>query len=291
MSKSHNSLTILELLNKTSDYFKQKNIENPRLNAERLLSSVLHIDRIQLYLQYERMLSEVEINLFRDNVRRRASKEPLQYILETTEFMGLEFKSTPAALIPRPETELLVEKTLDLKPVIDIKHPTLWDIGTGSGCIAVSICHLWPEVKIIASDISEDSLKLAEENAQIHNVQNRIEFVKHDILNDKIDDSLHVDIIVSNPPYISQLEFENLDEEIYAHEPRIALTDENDGLIFYRKILSLFENSHRSIFILIELSGTQTSKIIQLAQNIPNGDYQIFNDLNGIPRVLQLNQR
>lgn len=291
MSKSHNSFTILDLLNKTSDYFKQKNIENPRLNAEKLLSSVLHIDRIQLYLQYERMLSEVEINLFRNNVRRRASKEPLQYILEMTEFMGLEFKSTPAALIPRPETEILVEKILDLKQIIKIKNPIIWDIGTGSGCIAVSICQLWPEVKIIASDISEDSLKLAEENAQIHQVRNRIEFVKHDILNEKINDLTPADIIVSNPPYISRQEFENLDEEIYAHEPRIALTDEEDGLVFYRKILSLFENSHRSIFILIELSGTQTSKIIHLAQNIPNSDYQIFDDLNGIPRVLQLKRR
>ncbi len=291
MSTTHNPLTILELLNRANDYFKQKNIENPRLNAERLLSSILRVDRIQLYVQYERIPSESEVKIFRESVRRRVSKEPLQYIIGITEFMGLNFKSTPAALIPRPETEILVEKILDLSKIIDVKHPTIWDIGTGSGCIAVSICHYWPAAKLMASDVSEDSLDLAKENAEMNEVTNRINFFKHDILRDKIDDSMQVDIIVSNPPYISRQEFNNLAEEIYAHEPRIALTDEEDGLIFYRKIFSLIENDRKCKFILLELSGTQTGKIIQLAKTLANIDYHVFDDLNGIPRVLQLKSR
>jgi release factor glutamine methyltransferase len=291
MSKMHTPLTILEIINKTTKFFKQKDIENPRLNAERLLAALLEIDRVQLYLQYDRLMSKKETELFRDFVRRRAEYEPLQYIIGETEFMGLNFKVTPAVLIPRPETEMLIEKILLLRDIQSFPNPTVWDIGTGSGCIAVALAHYWPECKIIASDISEDSLSLAEENASLNDVKNKIQFLKHDILMDPVDSSTQADIIVSNPPYVSLEEYKNLGDEIRLFEPKIALTDDSEGLTFYERIFSLIENGHRGKFILVEMSGTQKEKIIQIAGKYNFADLNVFKDLNNLSRILHIKVR
>ena len=288
---TQNSLTILEILDKTTQFFKQKEIENPRLNAERLLSSLLQIDRVQLYLQYDRLMSKSETEQYREFVRRRAGNEPLQYIIGETEFMGLEFKVTPSVLIPRPETEILVEKILELRESKNFKNPKIWDIGTGSGCIAIALAHFWPECEIIASDISEESLIQAELNASANNVSEQITFLKHDILEDPTDSILPVDIIVSNPPYISLEEFENLGIEIRMFEPRIALTDNSGGFTFYEKIFSLIENGTSCKFILVELSGTQTEEIINIAENFEHANIQVYKDLNNLSRILQLEIR
>ncbi|TFH02928.1 MAG: peptide chain release factor N(5)-glutamine methyltransferase [Calditrichales bacterium] len=287
MSNSQNHLTVVELIEKTSHYFKQKEIENPRLNAERLLAHLLGIDRIQLYLQFDRHLSQTEISKFRDFVRRRANREPLQYITGGTEFMGLPFKVTPGALIPRPETEILVERTLLLQADYGVTAPKVLDIGTGSGCIAISLAHHWQESQIIATDVSEESLNLARENAQLNGVSDSIAFLNHNILTDTVDPFKEVDIVVSNPPYISQEEFPDLDREVKDFEPRVALTDDGNGLGFYRKIFSLFEAGLACKFMLVELSGTQTKEILNQAQKISQ-NVHIFDDLAGIPRVLQI---
>ena len=291
MSKTHTPLTILEIINKTTKFFKQKDIENPRLNAERLLAALLEIDRVQLYLKYDRLMSKKETELFRDFVRRRAEYEPLQYIIGETEFMGLNFKVTPAVLIPRPETEILIEKILLLRDTQSFPNPTVWDIGSGSGCIAVALAHYWPECKIIASDVSEDSLSLAEENASLNDVKDKIQFLKHDILIDPVDSSTQADIIVSNPPYVSLEEYDNLGDEIRLFEPKIALTDDSEGLTFYERIFSLIENGHRCKFILVEMSGTQTEKIIQIAGKYNFTGLNIFKDLNNLSRILQIKVR
>lgn len=288
MATHHKPFTIVELINKTTTYFKQKDIENPRLNAERLLSHALNFDRVQLYLQYDRLLSDKEMELFRNYVRRRADQEPLQYIIGETEFMSLNFKITPAVLIPRPETEMLVEKTLLLKDNLKRKNPIIWDIGTGSGCIAVSIAHHWYGSSIIASDISDESLNLARENAELNGVRDRINFVSHDVLSDPVDLFLKADIIVSNPPYVSKSEFSMLGDEIRLFEPEIALTDNNDGLNFYKRIFSLTESELECKFVMLELSGTQTDEIIALAEKIKNAELEIIEDLNSIPRILKI---
>jgi release factor glutamine methyltransferase len=288
MATHHKSLTIVELINKTTTYFKQKDIENPRLNAERLLSHALNIDRVQLYLQYDRLLSEKEMELFRNYVRRRADQEPLQYIIGEAEFMGLNFKITPAVLIPRPETEMLVEKALLLKDNLKKTNPIIWDIGTGSGCIAVSIAHHWHGSSIIASDISDESLNLARENAETNGVLSRINFVSHNILSDPVDLFLKADIIVSNPPYVSKSEFSMLGDEIRLYEPKIALTDNSDGLNFYKRIFSLIENKLECKFIMLELSGTQTNEILALADKINKAELELIEDLNHIPRILKV---
>jgi release factor glutamine methyltransferase len=291
MSTTHSPLTILEIINKTTKFFKQKDIENPRLNAERLLSALLKIDRVQLYLQYDRLMSKNETELYRDYVRRRAEYEPLQYIIGETEFMGLNFKVTPAVLIPRPETEILIEKVLLLKDLHRFLNPIIWDIGTGSGCIAVSLAHYWQKSKIIASDVSEESLRLAEENASQNDVKDRINFVKHNILTDMVEFSTQADIIVSNPPYVSSDEYESLGNEIRLFEPKIALTDYSEGLSFYEKIFSLIENGHKCKFILVELSGTQAEIIIQLAKKFNFSALTVFKDLNNMSRILQIKVR
>jgi release factor glutamine methyltransferase len=291
MSTTHTPLTILEIINKTTLFFKQKNIEDPRLNTERLLSALLNIDRVQLYLQYDRLMTRNETELFRDFVRRRAENEPLQYIIGETEFMGLSFQVNPAVLIPRPETEILIERILTLRESQSFQDPTIWDIGTGSGCIAVSLSHFWPECKIIASDVSKTSLKVAEQNAILNGVRDKINFIQHDILKDSVELLTQPDIIVSNPPYISLEEYEKLGDEVRLFEPKIALTDNSEGLTFYEKIFSLIENDHRCKFILVELSGTQTEKIIQRAKQFNFVGVDIFTDLNDISRILQIKTR
>jgi release factor glutamine methyltransferase len=291
MSTTYSPLTILEILDKTSKFFKQKDIENPRLNAERLLAALLEMDRVQLYLQYDRMMSISETELYREYVRRRAGNEPLQYIIGETEFMGLNIKVSPAALIPRPETEILIEKVLLLKKSHQLINPRIWDIGTGSGCIAIALAHYWPECSVIASDVSKQSLDLAKTNASLNKVSEQIEFSVHDILKDPLDSFNPVDIIVSNPPYISLQEYNDLENEIRLFEPKIALTDNSAGLTFYEKIFSLIENGHICKFLLVELSGTHPEKIIELAEKYNFSEIQVFKDLNNISRILQLEIR
>lgn len=291
MSTTHTSLTILEIINKTTQFFKQKNIEDPRLNTERLLSALLNIDRVQLYLQYDRLMTRNETEMFRNFVRRRAENEPLQYIIGETEFMGLRFQVNPDVLIPRPETEILIEKILSLRESQSVMNPTVWDIGTGSGCIAVSLAHYWPECNIIASDVSEPSLGVAKENAILNRVEGNINFIQHDILKDPAELIAQTDIIVSNPPYISLDEYENLGDEIRLFEPKMALTDNSEGLMFYERIFSLIEDGHRCKFILVELSGTQTEKIIQFAGQFKFAGVDVYTDLNDIARILQIKTR
>ena len=281
-------LTIIELLNRSSKYLKERNIQNPRLNAEQLLARVLDVDRVQLYLQYDRCLIPEETDQYRAYIRRRANNEPLQYILGYTEFMGYRFNVGPGVLIPRPETELLVEKTLELQNKIHTPHPSVWDVGTGSGCIAISLALNWKESAVIGTDISDEALAQAEDNARLHHVLDTIRFMKHDILSQPPPAALEPEIIISNPPYISQVEFEGLDDEIRLHEPAVALTDGGDGLLFYEKIFSLIENGPGPKFCLLELSGLQTEAILNRARKIPVKQMQVFEDLNHIPRILQL---
>jgi release factor glutamine methyltransferase len=291
MSNDHSRLTIIELLNRSSKYLKEKHIENPRLNAEQLLARVLGLDRVQLYLQYDRQLIPQETTCYREYIRRRTTNEPLQYILGETEFMGYLFKVAPGVLIPRPETELLVEKVLQLRETIQTPHPCLWDIGTGSGCIAISLALNWKECTVIGTDISDEALIQAQNNARMHKVDESIRFIKHDVLNELQPLSVQADIILSNPPYISKKEFEALNEEIRMYEPPEALTDGGDGLLFYKKIFSLIKNGLRTKFCLLELSGLQTEAILSQARQISVKKMEVFEDLNHIPRVLQLELR
>ncbi len=280
---------LIDLLKTTTGYFQKKNIENPRLNAERLLCPILKMERINLYIEFERPISESELSQYRAFVSRRANNEPLQYILGETEFMGLPFKVTPDVLIPRPETEILVEEILKLKD--QNKNLTnMLDIGTGSGCIPISLAHYWPQAQITGIDISAEALEIAKENKELNKTEN-ITFIEKDLFNDWPDENLaqNFDIIISNPPYVTEKEIDGLQNEVKEFEPTIALTDFSDGLRFYRHIFSLINDGKlKCKFLFFEMSGSQPEKIINEAKKYSFESIEVIKDLTEIERVLKI---
>ncbi len=284
------SWKIIDLLKTVSQFLQEKGIENPRLNAELLLGKVLNLNRVHLYLQFERPLTPPELAAYRELVRRRAKHEPLQYILGETEFMGLTFRVNPHVLIPRPETELLVEETLKLQNAFNSSGVKIVEVGSGSGCIAVSLAKHWPATHVYATDISDEALEVAGENARLNAVEERVTLVRHDFFSEW-DVSLpkQMDIFISNPPYIRQDEMESLPSEVKEFEPVFALTDGADGLRFYRRVFELIAS--RAIqphFVLLEMSGTQAEKIVDLSKQFDLKNQEIIPDLNQINRILKI---
>ena len=232
---AHSVWTIMKILNWTKQYFEAKGVENPRLDAEVLLCAVLKCQRITLYVDFERPLSEEELATYREYVRRRGNFEPLAYILGERAFMRNTFKVNKATLVPRPETELLVESLVRIAPLLkregDVK---ILDIGTGSGAIIVSLLDYLPNAKGVGVDISVDALIVAKENSEKIGVTGRIGFVRSDVFS-KLPLEKKFDIIVSNPPYIPAGDIAGLDKDVQ-QEPRGALDGGADGLDFYRRI-------------------------------------------------------
>ncbi len=225
-------------MNLSTQHLAEKGFENPRLNVERLLASVLKMNRIDLYLNFERPIAEPELNQFKTLLQRRLKYEPLQYILATTEFMSLPFKVDRRSLIPRPETEILVQTVLDrvqsrgdAPSVIRIL-----DIGTGSGNIAVSLAKYLPQAQVTALDIAADALAMARENAELNGVLSQLDFVNQDIAHYQT--ATPFQVIVSNPPYVTSAEWEKLPWEIKLYEPRLALDGGVDGMAGFQKIIA-----------------------------------------------------
>ncbi len=226
--------TILEIINLSSDYLNNKAVESPRINAELLLAHVLNCKRLDLYLKFDQPLKEDELNIYRELLKRRGRREPLQYIVGNVEFYGLEFKVNPSVLIPRPETEILVETVIENSNKEE--QLKILDIGTGSGNIAISISKHLINSKVWGIDTSVEALKIADENSKNNLVDDRIVYSQNNILNGSQIDEKEFDIIVSNPPYISKNDYNELLPELKNYEPAAALTDENDGLTFYKEI-------------------------------------------------------
>lgn len=282
---------VLELLNTTTAYFEEKHIENPRLNAEQLLGKALNMGRVDLYVSFEQPVSDEELNKFRNFVKRRAAREPLQYILGETEFMGLMFSVNSDVLIPRPETEVLVEEVLKLKETYSGSQPLIVDVGSGSGCIPISIARLWKEARCFGLDISAPAIDLARKNTTDNHSADRIDYMEHNIFdewNKKLPDRMQ--IMVSNPPYIARDEMADLQPEVIDFEPRIALSDEADGLTFYKRIFELCGSQTEPFcdYLFLEMSGSQPQRIVKLAREYASFDIEIINDLNSIPRVLKV---
>lgn len=229
--------TIQKLLNWITDYFTQKGLDAPRLSAEMLLSHVLSIKRIELYTNFDRAVEKPLLDKLRNLVKQAGKNEPVAYLVGKTEFYSIEFEVSPMCLIPRPETELLVQRAIEfLKP----KPPPhlVCDIGTGSGCIAVAIAKNLPEARITATDISQDALKIAERNIEKHKLKNRITPLRGDFFEpiaSQSEDNLF-DLIVSNPPYVSPQEYEKLDKNVKDYEPKSALYAGQNGLEFHKRI-------------------------------------------------------
>jgi release factor glutamine methyltransferase len=225
--------TIKALLNWTAEFLAKKGIENPRADAQILLAHVLKCKKVDLIVRYNEEPTEAERTRFRELIQRRVAGWPVAYLVGSRDFYLLTFEVSPEVLVPRPETETLVLESLSLlKP---LKSPTVLDIGTGSGCIAISIAHQKADAHVTAIDISPDALNVARRNASRHNVTGRITFLQGDLFG-PLKGGETFDLVVSNPPYIAHPEFASLAPDVRDHEPRVALDGGYDGLAFYRRI-------------------------------------------------------
>jgi release factor glutamine methyltransferase len=229
--------TILEIIKKTTDFLAGKGVESARLNAELLIGHALALKRMALYLQFERVLGEPELEKIRPLVRRRSQREPLQYILGETEFYGLKLKVDRRALIPRPETELLVEMVLAASADRASAATTVLDLGTGSGAIALAMAKGMPTGSVTAVDCSEDALALARENALTTGLVDRVVFARANWFAGLLVDA-RFDVIVANPPYLSAEETAATEPEVRGYEPGTALTAVEGGLADLREIVT-----------------------------------------------------
>ena len=225
-------MTVLESIQKSTDFLAKKGVDSPRLQSELLLAHVLKTQRLKLYLDFARALTEAETISLRELVQRRGAREPLQHILGTASFCGLELKVTRDVLVPRPETELLAEQGWKFLNSLNGDCAFL-DFGTGSGCIAIAIAHFAKQSRGIALDKSPGALAIAAWNAAKHSVDARLRFIQSDALLSLPADA-RFDLIISNPPYIPSEEIETLQEEVRNFDPHAALDGGPDGLDFYR---------------------------------------------------------
>lgn len=230
--------TIGRLLRWTAEYFERQQLQDARLATEVLLASSLNCARIDLYARFDNVLDESQLASFRDSVRRAADNEPVAYIVQEKEFFSLPFRVTPDVLIPRPETEVLVECVLDHMTRRELVTPNILDLGTGSGCVAVAILHQCKHAVAVATDVSASAIELAKFNADRNGVLDRLTLAQADSLTIPSDivPAGGFDVLVSNPPYVPAAEMKELAACVRDHEPKIALTDGLEGVSFYQRI-------------------------------------------------------
>lgn len=278
-------ITVLEAINLSTEYLQKKGVESARLNAELMLAHILNCKRLNLYLMFDRPLNDAEVNTYREFLARRGKREPLQYILGKTDFYNVTLKIDSRALIPRPETELLVETIINIYK--DKEGLNFLDIGVGSGCITVALLKNLKEAKATAIDISEDALDLTKENLQLNNIENQITMLKFNALEDDYSKLGKFDFVVSNPPYVSKTEYENLQPELKNYEPIIALTDNEDGLKFYKTII---ENSHHLLNskgkLFFELNPSVAKKVEELMVENNFTNINLTKDFNNHFRII-----
>lgn len=226
--------SVLEIIQKSSEFLSARGVESARLNAELLIGHALELKRMQLYLQFERVLTEPELEKIRPLVKRRSQREPLQYIIGTVEFGGLKLKVDRRALIPRPETELLIEKIVGLC----VQPPqSVLDLGTGTGAIALALAKAFSEAQITAVDVSPEALALAAENVLASGFGPRVRLINSAWFKE-LQPEDRFELIVSNPPYLTDAETDAAAPEVRGHEPRSALVGGLDGLVDLREIIS-----------------------------------------------------
>jgi release factor glutamine methyltransferase len=267
--------TVRDLLKVTAAYLKEKEIDAPRLSAEVLLAHLLKLTRIQLYLHFDRPLNEDELVRYRALIKRRLNREPLQYITGVREFWSLEFLVDPSVLVPRPESELLIEKSLSLIERGAVPHPEgprVLDLCTGSGALAVALAKEIPEGLFWASDISRDALVVARSNASRHGVENRVRFLSGDLWQPIKERNLVFDLVVSNPPYLRSDVLNTLSREV-GYEPRLALDGGEEGMFYIRKILLEGPGYlNPGGWLLLEMDPEQTAEALRLMEE--TGEYE-----------------
>ena len=271
------------LLKKSIEYIQSKGIKEAKLDTELIFSEVLNYDRMMLSLSFTREITEAEKEKIREMLKKRAvDKLPVQYILGYEEFYGRRFEVNKAVLIPRPETERLVEECI--KRLTETNGKYVLDIGAGSGAIGVSIAKELPNTKVLACDLSEDALEVAKLNAEKLEATN-IKFIKSDVFSEI--KYKEFDLIVSNPPYIPQEEYENLQVEVKLHEPQMALTDTKDGYYFYKKISKEAPNYLKNGGILaFEVGYNQSEEIKLFMEKQGFKNVVVIKDYEGIDRMV-----
>ncbi len=276
---------IIDIIKWGEDYFKTKDFENPKQEIEWLLCDLLGLKRIDLYVKFEDKINDINLNKLKSWINRRVKREPLQYITGITEFYGLKFKTTPQALIPRPETERLVE--IALNNIGENSVSKLLEIGTGSGCIPIAISHEKPSLNILSLDISRDALALAETNAELNNCKN-IKFLAMDFLNEIPEGKF--DFLISNPPYIPVKEIEQIMPEVKDYEPRMALTDNSDGLTFYHRIAKKVRTliKPKGVILLEVGTGDHPQKVFSLFKQAGYNQLELIKDFNNNERILKI---
>jgi len=262
--------TIQKLLNWTTDHFTEKSIDSPRLSAELLLSHVLDMSRIELYTQFDKLVSKQQLDRLHDLVKRAGQHEPIAYLTGKTEFYSLQFDVTPDCMIPRPETELLVERAIEF-----LRRRTgkqfICDLCTGCGCIAIAIAKNFPNADIIATDISDAALDITAQNIEKHKLNERIKLLCGDLFDPLIPqlDISKFDLIVCNPPYVSAAEFESLETNVKAYGPRIALYAGEDGLDVYRRIVEKVDRFLKpDAALMLEIGYAQGQAVRELLEQV-----------------------
>ena len=270
--------TVARLLAWTREYFERSSVESPRLCAEILLSHALNCERIELYTRHEAVPDSGALDRFRGLVKQAADGKPIAYLTGSKEFFSLAFEVSPDVLIPRPETELLVERIVHMVRRGGMKLESILDLGTGSGCIAIALARNLPDVKIFASDVSEAALALAQKNAERLGVAQRIEFRAGDLL-EPWTDAGPFDAIASNPPYIAEHEAESLPRNVRDFEPRSALFAGADGLDVIRRLV---DDSHTQIadggHLLFEVAYNQAPSVRNLLDETRWRDIVTYRD-------------
>lgn len=277
--------TLLEVLQSGAAYLDGRNVEHSRLIMEQLMSHVLECPRLQLYVRFETLLAEADLIRLRNGIKRLAAGEPLQYVLGDAEFMGHRFKTDKRALIPRPDTEALVEQVLGCQPLWGREQPVIADIGTGSGCVVISLAKARPQARYMAVDASEVAIELARENAELNGVGAVIEFKQGSLLEGVAPGSM--DAVVANLPYIPTADCGILPRHIREHEPLSALDGGVDGLELVRKLAEQAKGILKSRgWIFLEIGYDQGGIVVEWLIRLGYNGPRVIKDLGNRDRVV-----
>ncbi|MCK4357978.1 MAG: peptide chain release factor N(5)-glutamine methyltransferase [Candidatus Cloacimonetes bacterium] len=281
--------TIKDVLLWTSEYFKKNDIQSAQLNAEMIIAKVLNCSRMELYLKYDKPLNLIKRKEIRNLVKKRATHYPIQYLLGETEFYGYKFLVDEGVMIPRPETEILVDAVISYIKQSNNDQWNILDIGTGTGIIPISINKYFENKEVnmhfLATDISEIGLENAKKNIELHNIKN-IKPIKSNLF-ENVSTKWRIDIITSNPPYISDKEFEDLQKEVKDFEPKLALFGDEKGLTYYKKILQNAENFlNKNGKIFFEIGANQKDDMEKIIHHFDYKLIDIIKDYNDLYRVL-----
>ena len=275
-------ITVLEVLNKSTAFLEKRGVQDAKLSAEWIMAESLGLKRLDLYLQFERPLTELELSGMREGIKRRAKREPLQYILGTTEFYGVTLKTDPRALIPRPETEYLVE--LLHTRYLNREPKRILDLGTGGGAIAIALLSVFPESRAVGVDLSPEALALAAENSVLAGVEDRMELIESDWF-ERV--SGLFDLIVANPPYLTSSEMESAEPEVTQFEPRQALYGGEDGQAELGKILDGgYQHLVEGGMLVLETGVLHHADLIEQSKSMGYSSMQSIKDLSRRDRFL-----